>query len=178
MTIQFLEQLPRIPPGDLPAGSSRMICLSAYGTQSAENPTIESPVRLPCTHHVGLDCIKTWILTETMARNSCPYCRQSFFPAPPRSYRVPEDDPEEAAYREALREIRTRRGLIGGPAPVNGGENHRTAPSLAEPNLALQVMMRAFGFFILAIVLSITLELSINPHISVKEVHELISRIM
>ena len=53
MAKPFLERLPKIPLNDLPAGSSCMICLTTYGAQSAENGITESPVRLPCTHHVA-----------------------------------------------------------------------------------------------------------------------------
>ena len=81
MAKRFLQQLPKIPLGELPADSSCMICLNAYGAQSAENVIIESPVRLPCTHHVGLECITLWL----SAKSSCPYCRKDFFPAQPRS---------------------------------------------------------------------------------------------
>ena len=153
MAKQFLERLPKIPLGQLPAGSSCMICLSAYGAESAENSTIESPVRLPCTHHVGLECITIWLSADRTAKTSCPYCRKTIFPARPRPYRTIEDDEEEAAYREDLVEIRTRRGRIEGPAPVNGEENNRTEPSGAELTAALQVMEKAFGCFILGIVL-------------------------
>ena len=159
MAKQFLEQLPKIPLGELPAGSSCMICLNTYGAQSAENGTIESPVRLPCTHHVGLECITIWLSADKTGKISCPYCRKSFLPVRPRPYRTIEDDGEEAAEREALREIRMRRGRTGGSAPVNGEENNRTGPPVAEPNLALDEVMKAFRLLILGIVLFIALTL-------------------
>ena len=151
---QFLEQLPKIPLGELPAGSSCMICLNTYGAQSAENGIIESPVRLPCTHHVGLECITIWLSADKTGKSSCPYCRKSFLPTQPRPYRFPEDGGEEAAYREAVNEIRTRRERVGGSALVNGAENHRT-----ETTEALQVMEKAFGCLILGIVLFIAVKL-------------------
>ena len=73
-----------------------------------------------------------------------------------------EDDKEEAAEREALHEIRTRRGRIGGPEPapatVNGEMNNRTEPSAAELTAGLQVMEKAFGCLILGIVLLFALK--------------------
>ena len=162
MAKQFLEQLPKIPPGELPAGSSCMICLYTYGARSAENGIIESPVRLPCTHHVGLECITIWLSANTTGKYSCPYCRETISPAQPRPYRIIEDNEEEAADREALHEIRTRRGRTGGPAPapapVNGEQNNRREPSAAELTAALQVMEKAFGCLILGIVLLFALK--------------------
>ena len=58
------------------------ICLEEYGTLSRETGTIEVEVRLPCNHCTGSACIATWLKDH----NSCPMCRQEFFPAQPRPY--------------------------------------------------------------------------------------------
>ena len=158
MANQFLERLPKIRLGELPAGSSCMICLNTYGAPSAEIGTTESPVRLPCTHHVGLDCITIWLSANKTGKISCPYCRRTIFPAQPRPDRIIGNDEEEAAYRGALHETRTRRGRVGGPAPVNGEGNHLTDANVAELAAALQVMEKAFGCLILGIVLLFALK--------------------
>ena len=157
MAKQFLERLPKIPLGDLPADSSCMICLNTYGARS-ENGTIESPVRLPCTHHVGLECLTIWLSANKSGRISCPYCRRGIFPIPPPSYRVIEDDREEAAYGEDLHEIRTRRRRIEGLATGQGEGNHRTELTVAEVTAALQVMDKAFGLLVLGIVVFVALK--------------------
>ena len=144
-------QLPKIPLGELPADSSCMICLNAYGAQSAENGVIESPVRLPCTHHVGLECITLWLSAKT----SCPYCRKDFFfPPQPRSYMFLEGFREveaEVAERAALLGIETRRARIGGPALRNYEGNDNVDPSLAE----LALVINVFALFSFGIVLII-----------------------
>ena len=82
MARQFLEKLPKIPLGELPTDSTCMICLDAYGTESLEKGNIaEGPVRLPCGHHVGAECISIWLSPDKTAQNSCPYCRARFFAA-------------------------------------------------------------------------------------------------
>lgn len=58
------------------------ICLEEYGTLSRETGTIEVEIRLPCKHTIGSACIATWLKTN----NTCPVCRNEFFPAQPRPY--------------------------------------------------------------------------------------------
>lgn len=63
-----------------------MICLNVYGTEIEEGGTDETAVYLPCGHNVGAECIRTWLSPDREARNSCPACRMTFFPAQPRPY--------------------------------------------------------------------------------------------
>lgn len=154
MAKRFLQQLPKIPLGELPADSSCMICLNAYGAQSAENGIVESPIRLPCTHHVGLECITLWLSANRTAKTSCPYCRKDFFPAQPRSYMSIEglrEIDEEVAERMALLGIETRRARIGGPALRNYEGNDNMDPSLA-------LVINAFALLTFGIVLIIILK--------------------
>lgn len=64
-----------------------MICLITYGTESKDDGAVEAAVRLPCGHDVGAECIRTWLSPDKEAKNSCPACRMSFFPAQPQLYR-------------------------------------------------------------------------------------------
>ena len=75
-----------------------MICLNEYGTEIEEGGTDETAVYLPCGHDVGAECIRTWLSPDREARNSCPACRMTFFPAQPRPYMeygTIEDEEEE-----------------------------------------------------------------------------------
>ena len=56
-----------------------MICLEEYGTNNSEGGIIERPVRLPCNHVFGSQCIATWLSPIQGANNSCPYCRRTLF---------------------------------------------------------------------------------------------------
>lgn len=86
MAQQFLDQLPRIRRGELPRRSACSICHSEYGTDASENGIVEVAVRLPCKHHVGSQCIISWLSPTGAAGNSCPLCRVVFFPVQPRPY--------------------------------------------------------------------------------------------
>ncbi len=91
MATQFLDQLVRIPKKELSKDSYCMICHRDYGTDS-----LDTPVRLPCNHDVGFECISIWLSRE--AKNSCPMCRHVFFD-------VVEEDDDEERYREILRRV-------------------------------------------------------------------------
>ena len=56
--------------------SQRSICLERCGDMIPETGLIERAVRLPCQHIVGSGCISQWLQTN----NTCPICRQVFFP--------------------------------------------------------------------------------------------------
>lgn len=86
MAQQFLDGLPEISAKDLPAGSSCMICRDMYGTKTEEGGGNEPAICLSCGHDVGAECIRTWLSPDIEARNSCPACRRTFFPAQPRPY--------------------------------------------------------------------------------------------
>ena len=59
-----------------------VICLEPYNTLNTTTGIIEAEVRLSCGHTVGSACIVTWLRDN----NSCPLCRESFFPRQPRPY--------------------------------------------------------------------------------------------
>ena len=80
MAQQFLEQLPTLRKDELPIGAECMVCREQYGTIPSDNGTIEHAVLLPCSHHVGSECIYTWLSPENGPGNSCPLCRTVFFP--------------------------------------------------------------------------------------------------
>ena len=59
-----------------------VICLEPYNTLNTTTGIIEVEVRLSCGHTVGSACIVTWLRDN----NSCPLCRETFFPRQPRPY--------------------------------------------------------------------------------------------
>lgn len=67
----FVDQLPDICLKDFPDDTSCHICMDPFS--STEDP--ESPVRLPCGHVMGRNCISKWLTTS----NSCPLCRFVLF---------------------------------------------------------------------------------------------------
>ena len=82
----FLRGLPELEVQHLPDESRCMICLNSYGAETKDDGAVEAAVRLPCGHDVGAECIRTWLSPDKEAKNSCPACRMSFFPAQPRPY--------------------------------------------------------------------------------------------
>lgn len=63
-----------------------MICREVYGTETEEEGAVETAIRLPCGHDCGAGCIRTCLSPDKEARNTCPACRRTFFPAQPRPY--------------------------------------------------------------------------------------------
>lgn len=59
-----------------------IICHEECGKMNQETGLLELAINLPCKHIVGSGCIAQWLRTN----NTCPLCRQVFFPAQPRSY--------------------------------------------------------------------------------------------
>lgn len=57
-------------------------CYVAYGTSAAEDEEAEHPVKTPCNHVFGNQCLETWL-----PNNSCPICRGELFQA--RRSRLP-----------------------------------------------------------------------------------------
>ena len=86
MAQSFLDGLPQVDLKTLPPESCCTICQNLYGTETKEGGAGERVVRLPCGHNFGADCIRTWLSPDREARNSCPACRTTFFPAQPRPY--------------------------------------------------------------------------------------------
>ena len=82
-----------------------VICLQETGAMSPETGFIELMLRLPCNHLVGSGCIAMWLKEN----NSCPICREVFFPAQPRPYLehdVMEDHEEQEVEDEEEEEDR------------------------------------------------------------------------
>ena len=104
----FIDQLQNVGLSDLPDDcQSCNICMDQY--YSAENP--ESPVRLPCQHVFGRNCISKWSVTN----NSCPLCRRTLFEH--------EAWPTQAHIRAVLDDI--ERGNFN-------GENEQTVLNMAR----------------------------------------------
>ena len=93
MAQRFLDQLPKAHSGELPNGAECMICREEYGTGISDDGVIEHAVLLPCLHHVGSDCITTWLSPDDGPGNSCPMCRTVFFPA---QFRHHDDEDEDS----------------------------------------------------------------------------------
>ena len=91
MAKQFLDQLVKIPKDEFSNESSCMICHGEYDTDS-----VDAAVRLPCNHHVGLECISTWLSQDS--KNSCPMCRHVFF-------EVVDEEEEAQSHREIFRRV-------------------------------------------------------------------------
>ena len=56
-----------------------LFCLNKTGTICQDTGLIEVQLRLPCGHSYGSRCIAAWFKDH----NSCPLCKQEFFPAQP-----------------------------------------------------------------------------------------------
>lgn len=70
----FLESLPVLSLADLAKDSREcLICLDPYQT----SPHKSVPVRLPCGHVIGKDCLLQWLKSspENHNNNACPICR-------------------------------------------------------------------------------------------------------
>ena len=80
MSQEFLNNLLSTPENRVQ--TKCMICLENYNTLNTLTGIVEWEIRLPCGHSVGSACIVTWL----KANNSCPACRETFFPAQPRPY--------------------------------------------------------------------------------------------
>ena len=66
MTQNIVAQFPVVSKADLLYGDSCAICHETYAS--------EAPVRLPCGHEFGFECISTWLSPEG-GRKTCPLCR-------------------------------------------------------------------------------------------------------
>ena len=72
----FLKSLPVISLSDIPEGKCP-ICIEPF--QDALDA--ERPVRLPCKHTFGYDCLEKWLTSSVLNRNNkhCPTCRAALF---------------------------------------------------------------------------------------------------
>ena len=66
MTQDIVAQFLIVSKADLLYGDSCAICHETYAA--------ENPVRLPCGHEFGFECISTWLSPEG-GRTTCPLCR-------------------------------------------------------------------------------------------------------
>ena len=74
----FLKPLPVLSLTDLPKDSQECpICLELYQGP----PHKDNPIRLPCSHVIGKDCLLSWLKTCTLngKNHTCPICRAILF---------------------------------------------------------------------------------------------------
>ena len=97
----FLKNLPKVKSDELPPErESCMICQEQYGTVTNDG-ILEHPVRLPCGHVLGNDCIEKWLYDND--QNTCPYCRKELFPSTlleseDEEYKEEEDNDDDDDY--------------------------------------------------------------------------------
>ena len=82
MAEKIVAQLPIVSRADLVFGDRCEICHEAYSTN---RPNGEDPVRLPCGHEFGFECIRRWLSPEE-GKNTCPLCRYQLFAPPAREF--------------------------------------------------------------------------------------------
>ena len=99
----FVDSLPVLALSDLPERDQDChICVEPY-TRDAEEP-----VRLPCKHILGRDCLLQWLTSTNLNNNTCPVCRAILFDELDHSSRIAEleeDWPEDEGL-PPLREAR------------------------------------------------------------------------
>ncbi|QHS72353.1 ubiquitin-protein ligase SAN1 [Saccharomyces paradoxus] len=115
------------------------------------NPSYKhSPIKLPCGHIFGRECIYKWSRLE----NSCPLCRQKISESA-GVQRAAQQDTDEVAANEAAFE-RIRRVLYDPTAANNTNENatasentsNTTVPTIGNANSGEQMLSRT-GFFLM-----------------------------
>lgn len=115
------------------------------------NPSYKhSPIKLPCGHIFGRECIYKWSRLE----NSCPLCRQKISESA-GVQRAAQQDTDEVAANEAAFE-RIRRVLYDPTAANNTNENatasenasNTAVPTIGNANSGEQMLSRT-GFFLM-----------------------------
>lgn len=74
----FIKTLPSVRLEELGADITEKncpICLSEYGRVSPP----DTPIKLPCRHILGADCMSTWLMSGKL---TCPHCRRQVFTRP------------------------------------------------------------------------------------------------
>ena len=106
----FLESLPILALADLRSDSLECpFCIEPY----QNSPRSERPVRLPCNHVMGKDCLRKWLnSSEANANNNaCPTCRAVLFKREDELDDDTEDEtplpqPQSSATRDQLVDLR------------------------------------------------------------------------
>ena len=111
MAEEFLHSLPQVGEADLPEGSECGICQEKYGKADPQTGTVDTPVRLPCQHILGSDCISRWVSPDEHGKNTCPFCRYVFFYSDPvfddTDYFASDHGFDDTDYREVAELYRT-----------------------------------------------------------------------
>lgn len=76
----FIARLPRVEVKDLPSDQHECnICMATFPRQEPTNMASsrdwDTPLRLPCLHVMGKNCLTTWLAKA----NTCPICRAKLF---------------------------------------------------------------------------------------------------
>ena len=101
MAEEFLRNLPLVGEADLPEGNECDVCQEKYGKVDLHTGARDAPVRLPCQHIIGSDCIRKWVSPGEYGKNTCPFCRYVFF-ALYRDPQNPNYQRIEELYRASL----------------------------------------------------------------------------
>ena len=70
----FMAALPVVPIEDLGEDHSCGICLETY-VEPLPGADTEEPIKLPCGHTFGYNCLSEWLETSIQRSFSCPLCR-------------------------------------------------------------------------------------------------------
>ncbi|CAF9922814.1 MAG: Ubiquitin-protein ligase [Heterodermia speciosa] len=98
---RWFNALPTIDPETLHKEDQNcVICLLSYSSpspaslQQNENPASENPIRLPCGHVIGQECLRKWLSPAPAGGNSnkCPLCRHHLFDAWPSNLAISADE--------------------------------------------------------------------------------------
>lgn len=90
---RFMRSLPPLQPSEIAIDCQDCtICQEPYYSKSAK----EIPVKLPCAHIFGSDCISKWLSSPTSQRR-CPLCRIELFKPNPSEMR-PAAPPSNLAH--------------------------------------------------------------------------------
>ena len=79
MAEAFLRNLPQVGEAELSDGKQCGICQEKFGKVDLHAGVMDVPVRLPCQHIVGSNCIRKWLSPDEHGKNTCPFCRSVLF---------------------------------------------------------------------------------------------------
>lgn len=120
----FLQSLLVLPLTDLPEGNLDCpICMEPYSIIQHS----ERPLRLPCSHVIGKDCLLEWLNSSILNanNNTCPICRTVLLE---HDFGLPEDSPER--HWAQVQDILGHDDDDGIPDP----NDHRLTPSAVRPD--------------------------------------------